>query len=287
MKSLFLLLIIGASFLLAGCVKNNPDPSWIEIKEFVLEKNPLLNNNEGDLSRHALTNGWIYINEKFIGIFELPCKIPVLITGPASIRVYPTILNNGVSATKKLFPFTEPYETAIELIQNETATIEPITRYTSGTTFWVEDFEGSTIKITDGNDTQASHTLEPMNGNNVGKITLNQSAPYWSAYISLEVSDQTPFTFPLGSEVYLEFECENTHPVKTTCIWAAADGTVGSQVHYGVSAYNDGWKKMYIDFKDIVAYSGGYAFWFGFTFSLPEGESEATLLIDNIKIVYR
>lgn len=287
MKNLSLLLIVSSMIVISGCVKNNPDPSWIEIKEFTVEKNPSLNNNEGDLSNNAFTNGWVYINEEFIGIFELPCKIPVLKSGAASIRVYPTILNNGVSATKKLFPFTEPYETTMELVQNETVTIEPVSRYTAGTTFWVEDFEGSTIKITDGNDTQTSILPQSEDGNTYGRVTLTPEASRWSAYISLELSDQTPFTFPVGSEIYLEFECKNTHPIKTNCTWVKTDGTVGNQVYYGASAYNQGWKKMYIDYTETIAYSGGYGFWFGFTCDLPEGETEATILIDNIKVVYR
>lgn len=287
MKNIYLLLIISSVLFLSGCVKNNPDPSWIEIKEFTVEKNALLNNNEGDLSVHAFTNGWVYINEEFIGIFELPCKIPVLKSGAASIRVYPTILNNGVAATKKLFPFTEPYEEKVELVQNASVVIEPVTRYTTGTTFWVEDFEGSTIKMHDGNDTQTSILPQSDDGNTYGRVILTPEAPKWSAYISLEHSDQTPFSFPLGSEIYLEFECKNTHPIKTNCTWVKADGSFGSQVYYGASAYNQGWKKMYIDYTETIAYSGGYGFWFGFSCDLPEGDPEATILIDNIKVVYR
>jgi len=282
-------LIIGgfiSLFFFLGCVKNNPDPAWIEIEEFVLEKNPLLNNNEGNVSRHAFRHAWLYVDEQYIGVFELPCKIPILKTGKHSVRVYPTINNNGVSLTKKQYLFVDSYLEMVELSANKSVKIQPKTRYVNGTNFWIEDFEGSTIKLSDGTDSQTSMLTELEGTNTVGRVILTPNQTRWSAYVSLELSDQKPFIFPLGSQVYLEFECKNTHPIKTFCSWQTQAGQTGMQVHYG-SAKSEEWKKMYIDFTEIVAYSGGLGFWFGFIGDLPPGDTQATLLLDNIKIVYR
>lgn len=281
------LLTLALAFVLSGCIKNNPDPSWLEIKEFTVEPNLLLAGAEGDLSSNGFTNGWVYVNEKFIGIFQLPCKVPILVTGQANVRVRPTILNNGLAATKKDYPFMDPYETSVNLVQNETATITPSTKYSQGTTFWIENFEESTVKIHDGVNTQTSMIVENIDGRNVGKVTLTTDAPYWSGYISLE-TDQSPFTFPLGSQIYLEYESKNdTAPIKTMCIWTKSDGTSSSQNYYGSSTATQGWKKMYIDYTETVVGSGGYAFYFGFNCTLPEGETQAVIYLDNIKLIYR
>lgn len=287
MKTIFQILFLSIGLLLTGCVKNNPNPSWLEIKAFTVEKNPLLDNNEGDLSLNAFTNGWVYINDEFIGVFELPCKIPVMKYGAVNIRVYPTVLNNGLAATKKIYPFVDAYEEQINMEGGQTTTVTPKTRYTTGTHFWTEGFEGSVIKIHDGTDTKTSLLVSSSGGKSIGKVTLTPEANLWSCYISAEASDQSPFMFPIGTQVYLEFECKNTVPIKTKLIYAKADGSTSTQVHYGASTHTEGWKKMYIDYSELVATSGGIQFWFAFTSTLPEDAASGEVLIDNIKLVYR
>ncbi|MBC9810923.1 hypothetical protein H9Y05_00400 [Crocinitomicaceae bacterium CZZ-1] len=281
MNRIFLLLIIGSCLFFSGCIKNNPNPSWVEINKFTVESNPQL--TEGELALNGFTNGWVYINDKFIGTFELPCKIPVLVTGQSTIRVYPTILNNGISATKKNYPFTEAYEQTVELKTDETVTVNPVTRYMTGTTFWIEDFQGGNIKLDQGSNSTASAQVvsDENNSNLYYKIDVNSTQSVWTAYTN------EPLSFPIGSQIYLEFECNNTAPLKTLFMYGKADGTITEQYNITVTTANAGWKKVYIELTELVANSGGYLFWSGFEFSLPEGQSNSTVLIDNIKIVYR
>jgi len=285
-KWIKIILLVFVGFGFTTCVKNNPAPSWIEINPFKIEKNPILNNKEGNLNRNAIKHGWLYIDEQYIGVFELPCKVPILKSGKVAIRIFPAIDNNGVAVTKVIYPFLNSHTEIVTLIQNQTITITPHTSYLSGTTFWVEDFQESTIKFTDGVDTKTSLLTEVDNGNTVGRVILTPSENRWSAYISFDISDQKPFVFPLGSKVYLEFECKNTHPIKTFCTWQKNTGQTGSEIYYG-SASSDSWKKIYIDYTDIVNYSGASRFWFGFISDLPPNDPQATILIDNVKIVYR
>ena len=94
-----LILIISVSVLLANSgVKNNPDPSWIYIDTWVLQANQT--NLEGELT-HNITDAFILIDDKVIGYFELPIKIPLLQNGSKKITLYPAIHNNGISSTKK------------------------------------------------------------------------------------------------------------------------------------------------------------------------------------------
>ena len=68
---------ISVIFLLISCVKNNPDPCWIEITEWQLETNPNSIVNIGEL-RHDISNVQVFVNNELLGIFEVPCKIPIL-----------------------------------------------------------------------------------------------------------------------------------------------------------------------------------------------------------------
>lgn len=279
MKSFLILSILLG--ILSGCIKNNPDPSWIEINEFSVVSNSNL--TEGELSMNGFTNGWVYVNDKFIGVFELPCKIPILETGTAVVRVYPTILNNGISATKKMYPFMVASETTVELVQNESAVVNPVTKYIDGTTFWIEDFEGGNIKLSAGNNSQTTLFVDNENDNRYGRVLVNSSALIWSVY----TDETSPFSFPIGSEIFLEFECNDEAPLKTTFMYAKADGSIAQQYNITVTTAKEGWKKMYVDLTELVVNSGGYAFWVGFEVSLPDDKTEAKVLIDNIKVVYR
>lgn len=286
MRNIFLLFILSTYLFLSGCIKNNPDPSWLEINEFILEANPQLTGGEGDLSNHGLSNAWVYVDDKLIGVFELPCKVPVLITGQVRVSLYPGILKNGSSLTKHIYPFTDSYETIVELVQNETVTISPVVRYKTGTTFWVEDFEGSSVKLADGTNTQTSILVDSDGVNRYGRVLLNSGASIWSAYTKKNEDDEG-FTFPLGSEVYVEFECKNTSLIETQFIYGKSDGSVKEQTQVGVPPSGDKWKKLYVELTEVVRGSGGFIFWFGFSSKLTEGNSEDLVLIDNIKIIYR
>lgn len=279
-----LLIICGAFWILSGCYKNIPDPSWIEIKPFSVVANPLI--SEGELSMNAFTNGWVYINDKFIGVFELPCKIPVNLSGNSTVRVYPTILNNGISATKKNYPFTKAYEEFVVLKQNDTTVIQPVTSYLDGTNFNIEDFQGGANKFSAGNNTTTNLLIDTDGGNSYGRVYLTSEAPFWSAYMS-SAGDDEPFIFSIGTQVYLEFECKNDQPFSTTFIYGKQDGTINEQNNVRISAVNPNWKKVYIELTEIIMNSNASYFWFGFRCQLPEGQSDATILIDNVKIVYR
>ena len=95
-------LILLLSF--TACVKNNPDPSWLEVTAWTLQSNIDLSGDEGELS-HNITEAWVLIDDKVIGVFQVPFKIPILKDGMCNIKIYPAIKNNGISATKKIYPF--------------------------------------------------------------------------------------------------------------------------------------------------------------------------------------
>lgn len=165
--------LLALVFSQKSCVKNNNDPAWIEVSAWELENNPS-GIYVGELT-HAFTNASVYVDDKFIGIFEMPFKTPILEEGSKKITRYPTILNNGISATKKIYPFVESFEIDVELVKNQNTEIQPVTRYKSNTILTILDFEGN-IPLT-GNpqlmdSSSDSNIIEWFNGNQFGKVEL-------------------------------------------------------------------------------------------------------------------
>lgn len=277
--------------LLLGCVKNNPDPSWLEVTQWTLLSNTGLSGAEGELT-HNFSDAWVYIDDEVIGVFEVPFKIPILKSGPCTIKLYPTVRNNGIAATKKIYPFMEVYEVNTELIQKQTITINPVTKYNSMSQFSIEDFEDPlNLNIMVDQNTSAIKStptsnidLESFNGNFYGLIQLNQTDSSWIA------STQNQLFINKGRDAYLEVDYYNTNSITTGLIYVKPDNTTQNNPNIRIQSQDPStirWKKIYIDLKELIGYApNGSNFLQSFIATLDEGKSESEIRIDNIKVVY-
>lgn len=286
MRSILSFILVG--FLFSSCLKNNPDPSWLEVNTWTLEANTSAAMNPGELT-HNFTDAWVYVNDKIVGVFEVPFKIPLLLEGNVNIKIYPAIKNNGISATKKLFPFTEVYEVNAELVQNQTLTLNPKTRYYSWTKFWIEDFEDASMQIE--NDPNSLTQITSANdasilkyGNYYGHVTLTPTDSVWIAYTTEHL------VLPKGGkEVYLEIDYYNTNSV-TTGVLAISPTEVKPNQNIKLNKQDSStikWKKIYIDIKEIVSYYTDAAYYqMSFQAYIEAGLGTGEICIDNIKVVY-
>lgn len=277
--------------LLLGCVKNNPNPSWLEVTQWTLLSNTGLSGAEGELT-HNFSDAWVYIDDEVIGVFEVPFKIPILKSGPCTIKLYPTVRNNGIAATKKIYPFMEVYEVNTELIQKQTITINPVTKYNSMSQFSIEDFEDPlNLNIMVDQNTSAIKStptsnidLESFNGNFYGLIQLNQTDSSWIA------STQNQLFINKGRDAYLEVDYYNTNSITTGLIYVKPDNTTQNNPNIRLQSQDPStvrWKKIYIDLKELIGYApNGSNFLQSFIATLDEGKSESEIRIDNIKVVY-
>lgn len=283
----YLLFCAISLFILSSCVKNNPDPAWLEVNQWTLETNPNSQYPTGELT-HNFTDAWVFINGKVIGVFEVPFKIPVLMSGNVNIKIYPTVRNNGISATKKIYPFVEVYEINADLVANQTLTLNPTTRYFDAAQFWVEDFEDAAIKIE--NDPNSLSSLIAGNdpvilkwGNFYGQVNLNSIDSTWVGYTAGEMY------LPTFADVYLEIDYYNTNSV-TTGLLAISSSSIKNNDNIQLNSQDPAgvkWKKIYIDLKELVSSSSTAAYFKqSFKAGLDSGDSDGVIIMDNIKVVY-
>lgn len=291
-----LLYFLPIALLFASCVKNNPDPSWIEILPWQVEDNPNLG-AEYQGTHHNFTDAWVYVDNELMGVFELPVKIPVLKDGSKEIRVYPAIRNNGISATKKIYPFVDVYATTSELVKNETVIIQPVTRYKDATKFWIEDFE-DTPQIVESSsslvDVQVIGNSDPIfvqavNGGRFGRISLNETYNTFSASTTANANGILNMPLPKGTDVYLEIDYHTTNSLVTGVLAIGDNGTTDNtnvQIN-GQDASTIEWKRIYIQCDEIISLSTEASrFEFSFNAILDEGMTATEINIDNIKAVY-
>ena len=287
--------IFGLILLLSSCIKNNPDPVWIKINEWTLEANPNASDPAGELTE-SISDAWVYVDNEFVGVFELPCEIPVMYSGSKVIRVYPTVLDNGISATKKIYPFMDYYEVTDDMVANETITIDPVTRYKSTVNFWIEDFENSTVTKIEEDLASTTTNLTtvvaagsgieiPLNGNGFGRVILDETSNIWVANsVSSDVLNLT-----VGADAYLEIDYHSTNRVTTGLLAVSPSGTLDNpniQINPQDEAEVE-WKKIYINLKEIVGNSAsGSYFQLSFQALLDDEDTTGEINIDNIKVVY-
>jgi len=281
---LFLGLILGA------CVKNNPDPAWLEVTEWMLEANPTLNGEDGQLT-HNLTDAWVYVDEQLIGVFEVPFKIPILKEGSASIRLYPTIRVNGIAATKMRNEHMVPFEVTGVFVKNQTLSFAPITHYKDNVNIWTEDFEDINIKLTDDPNTSsasltlANDSLKWFNGNYYGKVLLSAQDSMWVAYTN---QDQQ-LTIPKNKQAMLEIDYCNSVPFTNYLLFVNSNGTnENAMVTMNKTPLTSlRWKKVYILLSEVItAGPNNTNYVQAFRAFYDSTIASNLILIDNIKVVY-
>lgn len=281
--------------LLSSCVKNNPDPAWLEVNTWNLQANSNLNNEEGQLT-HNLTEAWVYIDDEIVGVFEVPFKIPILKSGNVNIKIYPAIKNNGISSTKKIYPFMEVFTINAELVQNQTLVVNPVTKYIDQCVFHIEDFEDAQVNIEDDH-TYAAGTLfvdnDPtiiqwFNETGFGRVNLDNSIDTnWLASTTFSAAEGA--NLPRGKDVYLELDFYNTNNVTTGLLAVSSSSSVQNwNVQLNQQSVNDvKWKHIYIDLRELVNGSASDAvFQQIFGANIDEDEAQGLIVIDNLKIVY-
>ena len=287
-----LISIFSILFVLFACVKNNPDPSWIKVNAWALEANPNLNGEEGSLS-HNFSHAWIYADGQLLGIFELPVKIPILSEGTVTLRIFPAIENNGISATKKVYPFVKDYQIQVDLVKNETLIVDPKTSYKDNLDFWIENFDDSFNFKFDSDPNYAATMVygnDPQYlkwGSGYGRIPLSAQDSSFLGYTE-NTQDGVFTNWSAGQDIYLEIDYHNTNAMVTGLIETSGQGVTNHPMIQlnGQDASKVVWKKIYIDLREVVSGTPNAYNYRLYLLSSFEGGNPRDILIDNVKVVH-
>lgn len=283
-----ILILCSLVFLFSTCIKNNPDPAWLVVNDWTLLPNSNYAGGEGELTEN-ISEAWVYIDDELIGVFQVPFKIPILKTGAVDIKLFPAVKNNGISATKKVYPFMETFQINGVLISNDTLIITPTTKYKDNLNFTIEDFEDiNTSLINDPNTSAANFSLvnsnlQWFNGNFYAHVGLNSVDSTWVAYTNWASY------IAKGKEVYLEIDYRNTTNVLTGLIAISPSGTIPNP-HITLQTQDAStvvWKKIYLDLREMVgASANGAYFEQSFEAYLEDGLTSSDIEIDNLKLIH-
>ncbi|HEY9115555.1 MAG TPA: hypothetical protein VIN10_12725 [Bacteroidales bacterium] len=279
--------------MLNSCYKFEGDqtiPSYIRIDSVSLITDYY---DEGS-SSEGITDAWIYVDDALIGAFELPATVPVLANGIHKLEIRPGIKLNGISSTRAPYPFYKPITfTNFNFVPDSVLTVgNPTTEYYSNTEFaWLEDFENSSITIVEnlGSDTVIKRT-QPAgnpeafsydNSKYSGVVNLTTEKPVWTALSYNQFQNQ-----PQGSLVLLELDFKTDNYVSIGVV--VLENSAYVKVPLLTLNHAEEWTKIYVNLgPNLSLHPGANIYQVFFESALEEGKSDASIYLDNIKLVYR
>lgn len=293
MKTIFF--VCALFFLFSGCVKNNPNPSWLNVSAWDLVENTDSQFDAGVLS-HNISNAWVYMDGNLVGVFEAPFNIPVIAEGSHVFTFYPAIQINGISATKGIYTFMKSYEVTLDLEIDGTSDVNLVTEYKDNVKFWFEDFEDASFAIVDGptslasivRSSEASIIDQDLNEGFFGKIELDETNYTYTGSTTANAGSLV-MNLPKGKDCYLEIDYHNTANLTIGVLNITNDGAVIQNPMVTLNKQSSAdveWKKIYIDLREVVSGSTNTQYFEFSLNSLLTESSTATIYIDNIKAVY-
>lgn len=272
---------------LQGCDIINPkekEPAYLYIPSFTFQANL----NQGT-SSEAITEVWVYSNDKNLGVFDLPAKIPILELGTANIRIFAGIKNNGISNTRIRYPFYAPYDTTLNISAFQVDTLIPHFTYYNQAVITEKGFESGNFLVQTGTNNgsfsvtnQADQVFE---GNRSGWGHLNAGSTH------LYYKDDENLNYSSGDNVFLELNYSSNNIFSVGYI-TTTGGIQSKNVALIINPTTSGdglspvWKKIYIDFGYVLQQNSNAQFHELYIESIPaNATTPVNIFLDNLKWV--
>ncbi|MBA3283876.1 MAG: hypothetical protein H0U27_02290 [Nitrosopumilus sp.] len=274
-------LLLSLYLFITSCNIINADetiPSYIYIQPFTFTTDL---ETQGFASS-KITDGWVYLNDNPIGVFELPAQIPILASGDNEISILPGIKENGISGTAINYQFYQSYLVSINLEEKNIDTIYPTTNYIDDIDFELLDrFElGNPFLATSESDAAVTTTLDAnvFEGLRSGAVYMEQPDYFFRC-----VTDDA-FYFSPGKTVYLEldYKCDINFEIH---LRANKIGFPLITSYVLTITKKDDWNKIYVNLTPQIQFLDGDSYNLEIHAFLPSDQNNASLYFDNIKII--
>ena len=279
---------------ITGCdKKSSQTPSFLVIDSCTVTVQTTQGNNIHEIS--ALQ---VYANQEFLGLFELPAKIPVLKTGAVKFQFLPYVRLNGSKnqwAPHRCFVSNDTLLTLETL--KETKHIPNFKFKESVVVRFEEDFNDGNSKMRAIPNLNKGDTLfvaeRPFDLNGRFASTNN-------AFVArFEDSDTSKFmdfgTFESfvnmpsdGRSVQFDFDINTLLPVQLSLIRTVSGGIPEVVPYLYINSTEGKWKRFYVDLvHELSGQSGSVSIQILFSANKPQGNiSNREIWMDNLRLSY-
>lgn len=294
-----ILCVLAATVLaLSSCSKFDGDqavPAYISIDAMVIDRSsndPQWSHKDNGFYSNLIDAAEIvlYVEgdtaETTVGVFQLPCKVPVLKQGDIKyVRISPVVRQNGIAATRIYYPYYNyvTYE-HVRLTPDSVTSFDTIhTTYKSSNTVkvvWEEYFNNPSSLRLDSVVRPLFHNDTVLTGNGCGVVRFqsDQATVNFWADTTFTVTDKSAYLY---LEMDYRTDCEFSVGFNNPML---AGGT--SYIYSAMTLYrNDHWQKIYINLGKLWTYYNHYPD-IRLYFTLLNGDHQSgSLYLDNMKVV--
>lgn len=263
-----------------GCNVINPVeqiPTYIHIDSFTFD------NCRSDVSAsHNITSVAVYYNNSSLGIFDLPCTVPIMATGSGNLQLAPGVAVNGLNSTIIIYPFYRIDVSTFTAQPGKTITHIPHTCYYNETKISkYSDFTGNVFFARSAGNKDLLRVSDPSLTFEGGTGSILLSAVYDSSIDSSTVA----FPVPTGGFAFIEFNYKTQIPFYVG-LGAKLGNYVSAEPYFlaGLKPTTE-WKKFYLNVADFHAQFLATSYSFYIKAVLEEGQASGRLLIDNVQLV--
>lgn len=281
---LFPVLVIGS------CNTINPDesiPSYLYIPAINLTTTP-----EQGPNSHEIIDGWVYLNDALLGVYQLPALIPFNKTGYFKVEVRGGIRQSGQGNDRLYYPFYTTYVKYTTLYPKTIDTLGPITlTYKSNAKFeFIEAFDEPSTKFErirgSAKDTfyrvsESKYTWGGSGG--AGKLEMKSDTAL------VEINTLNEYLLPGGdAQVYLEMDYRNNSPF--TVGFIANQKGLGQEYNpvsiLTLYPTDTTWHKLYISLRgDIGSQGANSKYKIFFRSNKSQVGFTSHIYFDNIKLI--
>jgi len=263
--------------------------SWLKIDTIQLNTNTT---TEGENS-HNITDAWVFMDNQPLGVWEIPCEIPILAEGKHSFVVYAGIKSNGINASRIKYPFYKTHDFDLTLVEGETISYTPTVSYKSNKIIiGREDFEDIGIILNPNTDFDtskirivsiANYPTIVKYGTNCGKITLTQNDTLVQVFTNSNLDLEKGKVF-----MELDYYNSNSFAVGLNSV-SVTNGNSYNEPFIAIPSQNNSditWKHIYLDLTTYVSnVDQAVNFEFYIVSALDADKTNSFVYLDNIKIV--
>ncbi|MFN7302330.1 MAG: hypothetical protein ACK5U7_12725 [Bacteroidota bacterium] len=260
-RRLSLALLAALSLSFPACELINPDeevPSFLFIDSFSFTT---VYASHG-LASFDLPDAHVYVDNRFIGIYELPATVPIMASGKVKVSILPGTRENLQSIAHRNVRVLRSFDSSITLVPGELQRISPRTSYRDNVRFaWMEDFEdnSNSLVFTSRSARDTVYIMEgnaewnfPIGVNSTRTLHFNLGAS--DSFKLMEVKSFNTFTtLPNGGrDTYLELDYRSNVPIQAGMFKFV--NALYEQVPLVVLPSTNGrWRKAYLNYAAELA----------------------------------
>ncbi len=285
--------LIVLAFFMSQCdTKDEAIPAYLHLDSAVV----LPKVGQGGAA-HALAGVQIFANNRSMGVFPLPCNVPIIAEGNTAIVIQAMVYENGSNSVLKPFLSLATCDTLVNLKAGKTTAVAAVPFSFRGNCkiAWEENFEdnsSSLVPLTYNSsaDTQyVASTAYDLNSKWAGTtraLHINVTAADTNKYFDLRSFSYLSNLPVDGRSIVLEFDIKNTLPLQ---LYVQRKNSSGEQIipYYYIGTLNSNWTRYYINLAyEISGQESSATYKVFYSFFKKASASADQILIDNIRLTY-